>query len=123
MHEFQEYVRAWRGRWKREQRTDAGARRKARACASKLALLLAQRYRARRVLLCGSLARGDFQRGSDIDLVIEGISKDRFFEASAEAANAAGEFEVDLVPMEAATASFRRRLAREGIVLHDASRT
>jgi predicted nucleotidyltransferase len=64
------------------------------------------------------LARGDFRRGSDIDLAVEGLPEDRFFEASAAAARAAGEFDVDVVPIEAATRRYREWLSREGVVLH-----
>ena len=121
MEEFDTYVRAWRERWRRERRADAAARRRARARARQLAAILAQRYHARRVVLCGSLARGDFGRGSDIDLAVEGIPKSRFLAASAEGVRCAGEFAVDLVPIESAAPSYRGWLAQEGVVLHDSS--
>jgi predicted nucleotidyltransferase len=82
---------------------------------------MARRYGARRIVLCGSLARGEFRRDSDIDLAVAGIPRGRFFEASAAAARAAGEFEVDLVPIEAATGRYREWLQRDGIVLYDES--
>jgi predicted nucleotidyltransferase len=91
----------------------------ARSLAAELAALLRDRYGARRVVLTGSLARGEFRRGSDIDLAAAGIADDLFFLAGADLARAAGDIEVDLVPLESTTAAFRARLAEEGIVLHD----
>ena len=119
MGEFDAYVRAWRERWRHERRADSAAARRARTISRKVARLLVRRYGARRVVLCGSLARGDFRRGSDIDLAVEGVPAELFFEASAAAARAAGEFEVDVVPIESATRRYREWLAGEGIVLHD----
>jgi predicted nucleotidyltransferase len=123
MGEFDSYVDAWRERWRHERRADSAAARNARAIARRVARLLVRRYGARRVVLCGSLARGDFRRGSDIDLAVEGVPADRFFEASAAAAKTAGEFEVDVVPIELATRRYREWLSREGIVLHGESPT
>jgi predicted nucleotidyltransferase len=118
MGEFDSYIHAWQERWRRERRANSAAGRSARAIARRVARLLVQRYGARRVVLCGSLARGDFRRGSDIDLAVEGVPAARFFQASAAAARAAGEFEIDVAPIESATQRYREGLSREGIVLH-----
>jgi predicted nucleotidyltransferase len=120
MAEFESYVRAWRERWRKDRRADAAAARRARVTAEKIARLLVRHYGTRRVTLCGSLARGDFRRGSDIDLAVEGIPDARFFAASAAAARAGGDFEVDLVPVESSTRQYREWLLREGTVLHAA---
>jgi predicted nucleotidyltransferase len=121
MPEYEAYIRSWQRRWKREKEADAAAAERALAIARRLARILVREYGATRVVLCGSLARGDFQQGSDIDLAVEGIPDDRFFAAGAHVAREAGEFEVDVVPLEAATEGYRRRLAEEGIPLHDTS--
>jgi hypothetical protein len=123
MGEFDSYIRAWRSRWAAEASEDAAAARHAKKVARRLAGLLARRYGARRVILCGSLARGAFRRGSDIDLAVEGVADDRFFEAGAAAANAAKDIEVDLVPLESATPAYRRHVAEEGVVLYEATRS
>jgi len=118
MGEFDSYITAWRDRWRRERRADARTAQRARSTARRVARLLARRYGARRVVLCGSLARGEFRRGSDIDLAVAGVPVARFFEASAAAAQSAAEFEIDVVPIESATPRYREWLACDGIVLH-----
>jgi predicted nucleotidyltransferase len=116
------YVRAWQSRWKQQREADAVAARRARVVARRLAGILARSYGAKRVVLCGSLARGEFRQGSDIDLAAEGIPNAKFFIAGAHVAREAGEFEVDLVPLESATAAYRRQVEEEGVLLHGPGR-
>lgn len=117
MSGYASYLAGWREREERQRGIDDAASRRARELATELARILVTRYRASRVILTGSLARGDFRQGSDIDLAAEGIPPELFFQAGAELErHAAGVF-VDLVPLETATAAFRERLAEEGVVL------
>lgn len=119
MSEFEPYLRAWRKRFEEQRRADAEAAGRAREVAERLARRLHEDYGAVRVFLVGSLARGDFRVGSDIDLAAEGIPDDVFFRAGADLEAEAGGLHVDLVPLESANAAFRADLAREGIVLYD----
>ena len=82
--------------------------------------LLVERYRARKVVLFGSLALGLFHHArSDVDLAVEGLDF---------AALAAAELDVrailcrkvDLVPIEAASEDLRIDLAARGEVLRGA---
>lgn len=118
MSEFEPYVRAWRKRFEEQRRADADAAGRARQVAERLARRLHEKYGAVRVVLVGSLARGDFRVGSDIDLAAEGIPDDVFFRAGADLEAEAGGLHVDLVPLESANAAFRADLTREGIVLY-----
>lgn len=119
MSEFESYVQAWRRRWEEERRADEAAAREARGVAEELARLLRERYGVRRVVLVGSLARGEFGVGSDIDLAAEGVPDDQFFRAGADLEAAAGGLHVDLVPIESANPAFLAHLDREGVVLYD----
>lgn len=85
--------------------------------ARQLAQLLVEGYGATRVVLVGSLARGDFAQGSDIDLAVEGLPPESFFAAGAEIERVAGWIGVDLTPLETASAFFRDEAARDGVVL------
>lgn len=119
MSKFEPYIRAWKERWKRQREADREAAREARSIAEGLARRLREDYGARRVVLAGSLARGDFRVGSDIDLAAEGIPVGLFFRAGADLERAAGGLHVDLVPLESANPAYLADLARDGIVLHD----
>lgn len=115
--DFEPYLAGFRARHERERAALQDARERALGIAGKLAGVLVSRYGARRVLLVGSLARGDFGRGSDIDLVAEGLPDEVFFKAGADIEALAEGLSVDLVPLESATPAYREQLAEEGLVL------
>lgn len=117
MDEHESYLRGWRRRWQARRRADEASARQARRIAERLARTLHRRFGARRVVLIGSLARGEFTAGSDIDLAAEGIPDELFFRAGADLEAAAGGLEVDLIPIESANAALLADLARDGIVL------
>ncbi|MBI5486400.1 MAG: nucleotidyltransferase domain-containing protein [Deltaproteobacteria bacterium] len=119
MDRFEPYLEGWRKRWAAEREADADAGRRARAVAERLAVVLRDRFAARRVILTGSLARGGFGENSDIDLAVEGVRDDQFFRAGAELERAADGFAVDLVPLESAAPEYRTAAEEEGVVLHD----
>jgi predicted nucleotidyltransferase len=94
--------------------------RQARALLPVIVARLRDTFGARRIVLFGSLARGDFGLESDIDLLVTGIAAERFFHACAAIDRLADPFEVDLVPEESAPAS-TRDAAGAGEVLLDAA--
>lgn len=107
-------------RW-RQAEAESKARAKARADALRSLLpaakqLLQSRHGARRVVLFGSLARGDATERSDVDLAVEGLEPTAFFPAIADLT---GLFDspVDLVEIERAPPSLLARLELEGIPL------
>ena len=57
-----------------------------------------------------------FRKGSDIDLVVRGVSKDCFFEALAEA-QALTDWSLDLIPWEAANDLIREIVQESGVPL------
>jgi uncharacterized protein len=119
MSEFESYLQGWRKRWRAQERADAEAAVRARQIADRLARRLHEEFGARRVVLVGSLARGQFGIGSDIDLAAEGIPDEVFFRAGADIEADADGLRVDLIPIESANALFLADLAREGVVLYD----
>jgi predicted nucleotidyltransferase len=68
------------------------------------------------VLLFGSLAAGRCAPGSDIDLAVEGLAPERYFDALADLM-ALFEAPVDLVRTEDAAPSLAARLEAEAVVL------
>ncbi len=115
--DFESFRAAWHRRWREERRADEEGAARALAIARRLASVLYERYGATRVILLGSLARGEFRSGSDIDLAAEGIASSEFFRAGAELERAAEGLRVDLVPIESATPAFVAVLEREGLEL------
>jgi predicted nucleotidyltransferase len=114
---YASYVDAWRRRWAEQAEESRRSAAHAKEVAELLGRVLKERYGVRRVLLVGSLARGDFRLGSDIDLAVEGLADADLFSAGAELERRAELFEVDLVPLEGAHPAFRLAAEREGIEL------
>jgi len=73
-----------------------------------------------RVILFGSVARGEADEDSDLDLAVEGLPAARLFDAMAMAARAAGR-PVDILRLEEATPTLRERVLADGEVVRDAS--
>ena len=85
--------------------------------AEKIAEELIRGFDAKRVVLFGSLARGDFNRWSDIDLAVWGISAAKFFKAVSFASGISDVWRVDLVDTQDCTRSLRKIILEEGIEL------
>jgi predicted nucleotidyltransferase len=115
-------LETYRAGWKRrsEQQAAVAQERAARARALLPVLVdeLVDRWGARRVVLIGSLARGELRIDSDIDLVAWGIPPGRVLYALAALDSLSGEFDVDLIPWERASGAMREE-AMAGEVLHD----
>lgn len=113
------YLRAWRERGRQAEAANRRAAAEALPIARLLAARLRREFGARRVVLVGSLARGDFGVGSDIDLAAEGVPADRFFEIGVALERAASPFRVDLIPLESASEAFLALMATEGVELRE----
>lgn len=84
----------------------------------KAAELLKERFNARRVILFGSLAhRGWFVADSDVDLVVEGLTADDYWQAWRQVEDIVKERPVDLIEIEAVTPSLLQSIQRYGIEL------
>lgn len=125
--ELEPYLAAWRERLHQtRERTAAEVairREAAERLLPRIAETLTRQFGARRVWLVGSLARGDFDLHSDIDLAVEGLPLERWLEAERTVeALGGGEFAnaIELVPLERARPRFREAVAREGRLLCDA---
>lgn len=108
-----------RRREEQERRQQAQrAHQRAWMLAQRAAVLLKERFGARRVVLFGSLARRDlFHHRSDIDLAVEGIRSQDFWQAWSALDTLGSEFEIDLVDIETASPTLRLEIEREGMRL------
>ena len=119
MRPLDAYIAYWKQRSVEQVKGDEDARDRAMREARRLATILAQVYGARRVYLFGSLAKRDalFAETSDIDLAVEGLASDCFYEALGDLLSRST-FMVDLKPLEAMPEFVRSHIGREGILLY-----
>ena len=85
--------------------------------AKKIASVLYEKYGADKVILHGSLAKGNFSPWSDIDLAVRGVSTGSFFRAVAFASGVSKKWKVDVVDVQDCHESLKESILQEGIVL------
>ncbi|MEO0248161.1 MAG: nucleotidyltransferase domain-containing protein [candidate division WOR-3 bacterium] len=109
--------------WKRleEERHRQTRLAQARQAAWECAHRLYETYGVQRVYLIGSVARGTFfHERSDIDLVVEGLPPQRYFQALADLwRRLPPGMELDLIPLEDAHPELRALVLQEGVVLDE----
>lgn len=120
---YEEYIRAWVERKKKEEEKMKLLAHKALEEARKVTGVLREKYGAKRVVLFGSLAKylrgaGEFTERSDIDLAVEGLPKEEYFRVLSEI-NRLSEFEVDLIDLEGCPAFLRNLIEREGMEIEE----
>ena len=101
-----------------------GRRAAAWQAAQEAAAALRDRFGASRVVVFGSLARGDFTLGSDIDMAAWGVSPRKYFGAvsflldlGADFGRDGRGFRIDVVAGEAAPERLRSQIEREGVAI------
>ncbi len=122
-----EYTKALRRRMTPDPATAARIERRREAAwvvARRAAADLRERFGASRVVVFGSLARGDFTLGSDVDLAAWDIEPRRYFESVAflldlgvDYRDSEGGFRIDVVAAEAAPSGLLASIERDSIVL------
>lgn len=117
------YAAAWRLRLAAEREANRRLALDARTASAHCAEVLVERFGVSRVYLFGSLATKSlrtFGARSDIDLAVEGLSDDRFFEALGALGNLTGDrVPIDLVPLETAPPSLKARVLDSGELLRE----
>lgn len=117
---WQSYVKASRRRPPPAELTSAERRTRERVLkrVRQAAALLKARFGAQRVILFGSLAHAAwFMPDSDVDLVVEGLPGDDYWEAWRLVEEIIGDRPVDLIEMESAGESLQRAIQRYGVEL------
>lgn len=115
------YAKGWLERGRLAAARQAEWRESVRNRLPALVSLLVERFAVTRITLFGSFARGSAVPGSDIDLLVDGLSDDRLIEATVEAERlfAPLPITVDLVPVHRARSAVRERAEQEGETLYD----
>lgn len=110
----QKYIDYWRDRQMKQNIESAELARQAWIDVQKVAELLSARFGATRIIVFGSLVRGEcFDAESDIDMAVAGITPADFFTAMA-AANEISHQWVDLKPMESLDPHFLQKVLTMG---------
>lgn len=112
------YVEGWRERARSRRAREAAYRESLSSRLEEVVDMLVRDFEVRRVVLFGSMGRGEARSGSDVDLLVEGLEPNRLIEASAAADRLLRVGHVDLVPAEIARPEVRARAEEEGTVLH-----
>lgn len=93
-------------------------RAEAYARAKLIASFLKEKYGAKKVILFGSIQDKKFlHKGSDIDLLVEGIKDSEILHAGFEAWQMANPFDVDIIPIEKADPTIRAIAEKKGVEL------
>lgn len=80
---------------------------------------LKDRYRVKKVILIGSLVNGIIHERSDIDLVVEGLSKEIYVKCLTELYDILPPgVEINLIPFEDAFEGLKRKALQKGKVLY-----
>jgi predicted nucleotidyltransferase len=85
--------------------------------ASSIAKALGEKFGAEKVVLFGSLSRGDAGSTFDIDLAAKGLPPERFFKAVAFATGRSRKWRLDLVDIDDCGAVLCAVIEKEGVVL------
>jgi len=86
--------------------------------AHKAADYLKSNYSVRKVLLFGSLVNGDyFHDRSDIDIAVEGLPENCYYQAVGELMDLIHDFSIDVVDLNACNPGLIKRIIQESISL------
>jgi len=95
-------------------------REELRNLAKKIAQMLKEKYKVKRVFLIGSLVKGYVHERSDIDIVVEGLLPELYIKALVDASDTVGwNIEVNLIPFEDAFESLKEKTLREGELIYE----
>lgn len=84
----------------------------------KIANLIQDRYRAKKIIVFGSLTSKErFTRYSDIDLAISGLTFKQFYQAVDDIELLSRDFKVDLVNLDRCRQAIAERINREGLAI------
>lgn len=120
---YEVYRRSWQKRFREKEKLSKVWNEQALVTAKRLAKLLVENYGANKVVLFGSVARGDYHFSKpDIDLVVAGLPVEAYFDAQRKLEKESG-FSVDLIPMEDMTKRASAALARDGRTIYDFTRS
>lgn len=117
LEDLARYRAGWRRRERERRAEQARRRERAWRAAAAAARLLKESFGVRQVWAFGSLVRDQLDERSDIDLAVAGLTERDLCRAVGRLQTVDPEFPIDVVRLEDAPPSLRRRIEREGVLL------
>ena len=111
------YVQGWKQRKKKKKDEKEKLAEEAMEKAKKIANLLTNKYKVEQIILFGSLAENNFRKESDIDLALVNFDKKQYLQIFNDAYDIASPFKIDLLPLEDASDSVKKRILSKGVKL------
>ena len=108
----------WQKRRKEQQIYNRQLAEKARNSLSQIVEVLVTEFNASKIVLFGSLVKGSFGEGSDLDLAVAGTRRYDYFIALARV-NELTDFWIDLKPIEDLDSNFLEKVLTTGEVLFE----
>lgn len=91
-----------------------------REMSKKIAQMLKEKYKVKRIFLIGSLVKGYVHERSDIDLVVEGLSPKASIKALVDASDVVQwKVEVNLISFKDAFETLKEKTLREGELIYE----
>jgi uncharacterized protein len=115
-----QYIERWQHRLVLQQEQNRDLAHQARQKLPQLIQLLTDQFHATQIILFGSLAKGTFRQGSDIDLAVAGIAPENYFSALAAINRLSDSFPIDLKPIEDLEPHFFQWVIQTGEYLYGA---
>ncbi len=109
------YVSGWRERVHARAAREAALSEQRWSRVRLVASVLVRDFGVHRVVVFGSLARGEARADSDVDLLVEGLPTHRLIDATATANRLMGDAMVDVVPVQLARPEVLSRALSEGV--------
>lgn len=95
-------------------------REKLRKLSLKVAKMLKEKYKVKRVFLIGSLVKGYVHERSDIDIVVEGLQPELYIRALVDGKDILQwKVDLNLIPFEDAYESLKDKTLKEGELLYE----
>ncbi len=114
------YINYWRLHQVKQKLQEQQLVKQARQSLPKVIKILVEEFNANKIILFGSLVKGDFNQESDIDLAVAGIPSSKYFQALGKV-NLFSDRWINLKPLESLEKHFLKRVLETGECIYDSN--
>ncbi len=113
-----EYINYWKNKRNQQKEKLDEEMQKARQSLELIKNILIKEFKVTKIILFGSLIKGNFHQESDLDLAVAGIEKSDYFRAFA-MVNSLSNRPVDLKPLEDLEPYFLQKIMKYGECIYE----